>query len=89
MDAAAVKAKVKQVIANITEIDPEDIDDNASFVEDLQLDSLSLLEIGVDVDYTFKLGAPEERLQQLKTVQDSVDMVMEYLANKPSRAEVA
>ena len=89
MDVAAVRTRIKEVISNITEIDPSEIPDNASFVEDLQLDSLSLLEIGVEVDYEFKLGVPEERLQELQTVQDSVDLVMECLAGRAPRAEVA
>ena len=77
MHVEEVRAKIKEIIANVTNIDPAEIADNASFVEDLQLDSLSLLEIGVDVDYEFKLGVPEERLQELRTVQDSVDLVMQ------------
>ncbi len=82
MDVAEVRSKVKQIISNVTNIAPSQIADNASFIEDLNLDSLSLLEIGVDVDFEFKLGVPEERLQQLRTVQDSVDLVMQCLADK-------
>lgn len=77
LDIAEIRTKIKEIIANVTNIDPSEIADDASFVEDLQLDSLSLLEIGVDVDYEFKLGVPEERLQELRTVQDSVDLVVE------------
>lgn len=87
MDAETVKAKVKDVISKITEIDVAEIGDKDNFVDDLELDSLSLMEIGVEVDFTFKLGAPEERLQQLTNVQDSVDLVMEFLAART--AEVA
>lgn len=82
MDVAEVRSKVKQIISNVTNISPTLIADNAAFVEDLNLDSLSLLEIGVDVDFEFKLGVPEERLQQLRTVQDSVDLVMQVMAEK-------
>ncbi len=89
MDVVEVRAKVKEIIANVTDIDPSEIGDTASFIEDLQLDSLSLLEIGVDVDYEFKLGVPEERLQELRTVQDSVDLVMECLSAKTPKTEVA
>ncbi len=89
MDVVEVRAKVKEIISNVTDIDPAEIGDTASFVEDLQLDSLSLLEIGVDVDYEFKLGVPEERLQELRTVQDSVDLVIECLSPKAAGAEVA
>jgi len=89
MDEAQVRAKIKEIISNVTSIETEEIADDAAFVDDLQLDSLSLLEVGVDVDYEFKLGVPEERLQELRTVKDTVDLVMERLAEKGEAAEVA
>ncbi|MEM8961695.1 MAG: phosphopantetheine-binding protein [Acidobacteriota bacterium] len=84
LDTSAIRSKIKEIIANITNIDPAEIPDNASFVEDLSLDSLSLLEIGVDVDYAFKLGVPEERLQQLRTIGDTVELVETTLASRES-----
>ncbi len=87
MDSKEVREKIKEIISNVTSIDPSEISDNASFVEDLQLDSLSLLEIGVDMDYEFKLGVPEERLQELRTIQDSVALVLE--CRSVQTAEVA
>ncbi len=86
MDVVEIRSKIKEIIANVTNIDPTEISDKDSFVEDLQLDSLSLLEIGVDVDYEFKLGVPEERLGELRTVQDSVDLVVECLNAKAAKA---
>lgn len=79
MDVTEVRSKIKEVIANVTGLDPDEIGNDDSFIDDLQLDSLSLLEIGVDVDYEFKLGVPEERLQALRTVQDTVDLVVAKL----------
>lgn len=79
METAQVTTQIKEIIANVAGIDAETIADNASFMDDLQLDSLSLLEIGVDVDYAFKLGVPEEELQDLRTVQDTVNLVMQHL----------
>ncbi len=79
MDVSEIQSKIKEIIANVTGLEPDDIGNNDSFIDDLQLDSLSLLEIGVDVDYEFKLGVPEERLQALRTVQDTVDLVIEKL----------
>lgn len=76
MDTNDIRVKVKEIISNVTNIDVEDIGDDASFVDDLQLDSLSLLEIGVDVDYEYKLGVPEEELGKLRTVADAVALVV-------------
>ena len=86
MDVGTIRARIKDIIANVTNIAVEEIGDQASFIEDLQLDSLSLLEIGVDVDYAFKLGVPEERLQELRTVEDTVDLVLECLAQRERAA---
>ncbi len=82
MDVEEIRGKIKEVIANVTSMDPEEIGDKAHFIDDLQLDSLSLLEIGVDVDYEFKLGVPEERLGELRTVQDAVELVQQCLAER-------
>ncbi len=82
MDTAEISTKIKRIIANVTGIDPEDIADDASFVDDLGMDSLSLLEIGVDVDYEFKLGVPEEELGQLRTVREAVALAERRLAEK-------
>ncbi len=82
MEAQEIRGKIKEVIANVTSLDPEEIGDKAHFIDDLQLDSLSLLEIGVDVDYEFKLGVPEERLGELRTVQDTVELVQQCLAER-------
>lgn len=89
MDVESIRHTVKEVISRVTGIEVDAIADDASFVDDLDLDSLSLLEIGVDVDYAFKLGVPEERLQQLATVDDSVRLVAEYLVARDAQEEVA
>jgi acyl carrier protein len=81
------KQRIRQIIANVTNIDPASIADAASFTRDLDLDSLSLLEIGVDVDYEFQLSLPEERMRGLDSVDDAVALVEERLREK--QAEVA
>ncbi len=82
MDVEEIRTRIKEIISNVTGIEPQQIGDDASYVDDLQLDSLSLLEIGVDVDYEFKLGVPEERLGEIRTVDDAVALVQEVLAAK-------
>ncbi len=89
MERPEISAKVKEIIANVANLDPAEIADEASFIDDLGLDSLSLLEIGVDVDYAFKLGVPEEKLQQLATVADTVDLVQSRLSERLGSAAIA
>lgn len=89
MDRGQIQDKVKEIIASVANIEPAGISNEASFMDDLGLDSLSLLEIGVDVDYAFKLGVAEERLQELRTVADTVALVEACLAQRPEAPAVA
>lgn len=94
MDAEGIRSeeirlKIKQIVSNVTNIPVEEIGDQASYLEELNLDSLSLLEIGVDVDYEFKLGLPEEEMQGIETVQDAVAVVLQHLEQRAAAEKVA
>jgi acyl carrier protein len=81
---AEISGKVKQIIAHVANLDAAAIADGADLRADLKLDSLSLLEIGVDVDYAFKLGIPdlETQLAGLQTLPQVVALVERLLAEK-------
>lgn len=78
MDAAAVRDRIKEHISTITSIPVSEISDSASYAEDLGLDSLSMLELSVNLEYTFKIKVPPERLPEIRTVDDTVRFVQEY-----------
>ncbi len=71
--------KIKQIIGNIAGLDPKRIGDADSLRDDLKLDSLSLLEIGVDVDLAFKLNLPDERYKEIQSLPQMVDLVEQRL----------
>lgn len=79
-----VRQRIKKIIFNVTRIPVERIADDAAFRQDLELDSLSLLEIGVDLDYEFQLGLEdlEQRLGDLPTVDHVVGFVRQRLAER-------
>ncbi len=79
MDTNAIRDNIKQSIARITGIPPDQISDTASYADDLGLDSLSMLEIAVDAEACFRVKIPEERLTQIKNVRDAVTVVAECL----------
>jgi acyl carrier protein len=82
VDVRDIRTQVKEIIGAVADLDPNTISDEASLVDDLRLDSLSLLEISVDVDYHFKLGLPEEEMKDLRTLQDIVDLVLGRLTQR-------
>jgi acyl carrier protein len=79
MDEQAIRNTIKDTIAKISDINPADIADTASFKDDLGLDSLVLLEIAVEIEMQFGLAVSEEDLKQLQTVQDAVEFVQHTL----------
>ena len=78
MEAAAIREQIKTHISTITGIPVGQIADSASYVDDLGLDSLSMLELSVNLEYSFKIKLPLERLPELRTIDDSVRIVQEY-----------
>lgn len=91
MTTPHIRTKIKEIIANVADLDVEEIADDADLRKDLDLDSLSLLEIGVDVDYAFQLGIEdlEDRLAALETLDQVVELVETLQAEKQPAAEVA
>lgn len=78
---AEIRSRIKQIIANVAGLDAARIPDQAMLREDLSLDSLSLLEIGVDVDFTFKLNLPDERYKEVESLDGMVELVAGRLAD--------
>jgi len=88
MDAAEIRSRIKQIIANVAGLNADRINDSAMLREELKLDSLSLLEIGVDVDLAFKLELPDERYKTIDSLPAMVDLVAQRLGELQPR-EVA
>ena len=80
MSNVEILDKIKQIIGNIAGLDPKRIGNADSLRDDLKLDSLSLLEIGVDVDLAFKLNLPDERYKEIRSLPEMVDLVQQRLA---------
>jgi acyl carrier protein len=79
MEPVEIRGRIKQIIANIAGLDPARIGDNDTLRDDLKLDSLSLLEIGVDVDLAFKLELPDERYKEIDSLPAMVGLVQQRL----------
>ena len=75
MDVEAIRARVKQSISQVTGIDAATISESAAYVDDLGLDSLSILEIAVNVEEHFKFHATDDELAAIRTVEDTVELV--------------
>jgi len=84
MDRAAVFALIQDRLADILEIDPSAVHEGDSFADDLDADSLALIELveALEEDIgerTVGFRIEDEDLEDLKTVRDAVDYVVAKL----------
>jgi len=77
--ADQIRMKIKELVASVTEREPEEIPDNVGF-RDLGVDSLLVMELMLAIDKKFKIDIPEEEFEKLLTVDDTVPVVERYLA---------
>ena len=79
-NAEEIRSRIKQIIANVAGLNPSRINDEAHLRDELKLDSLYLLEIGVDVDLAFKLELPDERYKEVDSLPAMVSLVQQRLS---------
>ena len=63
------------IVEEVAGVDASEVTPEKSFVDDLDIDSLSMVEIAVQVEDRFGVKVPDEELANLKTVGDAVDYV--------------
>jgi acyl carrier protein len=84
MDRQAVFELIRDRLADILEVDPSTIHEGDSFVDDLDADSLALIELVEAIEEelgerTVGFRIEDEDLEDLKTVRDAVDYVVARL----------
>ncbi len=71
---------IQELIAASAEVPVENLDPNRP-LEELNVDSLTVLEVMFDIEDKFKIKMPEERVP-IKTVQDIADLVDRLVAQQ-------
>jgi acyl carrier protein len=64
-----------EIIDEVAGVPAAEVTPEKTFVDDLDIDSLSMVEIAVAAQDKFGVEIPDEQLKDLKTVQDVIDYV--------------
>ncbi len=80
LDRPEVLQLVRDRLADILEIDPTGITEAASFADDLEADSLDLVEFVMALEERFDISVPEEDLEGVETVGHALTLVLDKLA---------
>lgn len=76
---ADAQDRLRKIIAEQLSVDEEDVVPEASFIEDLNADSLDLVELIMTLEEDFDIKISDEDAEGIRTVQDAIDYLQEHL----------
>jgi acyl carrier protein len=70
-----IEAKVKKIVAEQLQVEPEKVTPEASFVEDLGADSLDIVELVMAFEEEFGMEISDEEAEKIQTVNDVIQYI--------------
>ena len=67
--------KIKKIIAEVLNVDEEEITMDTTFVDDLGADSLDVFQIILGIEEEFDIEIPAEKAEKISTVEEAVEMI--------------
>jgi acyl carrier protein len=77
--------RIRSIIAADLEIAPSKVMLPTSFIDDLQADSLDMIELIMAFEDAFDVMIPDIAVETIVTVQDAVDYIRQHQQKKPWR----
>ncbi len=71
--------KLKEIIADVLNVDPEEITPESTFMDDLGADSLDVYQIIMALEEEYDIEIPAEDAEQIATVGEAVDLINSVL----------
>jgi acyl carrier protein len=70
-----ITAGLAEILEEVAGVSPDDVATEKSFTDDLDVDSLSMVEVVVAAEEKFSVKIPDNEVQGLKTVGDAVSYI--------------
>jgi len=74
--------KLKEVIANVLNVDPEEIKMETTFTDDLGADSLDVFQIIMGIEDEFDVKIDPEKAEKISTVGEAVELLKAAISEK-------
>ena len=71
----SIEERVRKIVCEQLGVTDEEVKSEASFVEDLGVDSLDTVEIGMAFEEEFEIEIPDEEAENIATVKNAVDYI--------------
>ena len=76
--SSSVEERVKKLICQQLGVKEDEVNDDASFVEDLGADSLDTVELVMALEEEFETEIPDEEAEKITTVREAIDYVLAH-----------
>ena len=70
--------KLREIICEFVDMDPNEITPDTNIRTDLGLNSLELVNLAVEIEEAFEVEIPDREAMDLATVQDAMDIIEKY-----------
>ena len=80
LSAADVLAGLKEIVEEVAGVSASQIELDKNFTDDLDVDSLSMVEVVVAAEERFGVKIPDDQVTELKTVGDAVNFIVKASA---------
>lgn len=78
VDRAQIVEELRAILVEQLGVDASEVTEEASFQEDLNADSLDLVELIMEMEDRFKLKIPDEDAEKISTVGEAVNYVIAH-----------
>ena len=79
MSQETIFNNVKNILVDQLGVDEEDVTMDSSLIDDLNADSLDLVELIMAMEQEFNISIPDEQAERIKTVSDAVNFIAENM----------
>jgi acyl carrier protein len=78
LEREEILSKIQEITADRLGVDEDDVTPDASFREDLEADSLDLVELIMELEEQFGMEIPDDEVEKITTVEEAVDYVDQH-----------
>lgn len=75
MTTEVIFEKIRDILVEQLSVDSEEVSMDANFIDDLNADSLDIVELVMAMEGEFDISIPDEDAEKIKTVGDAVEYV--------------
>lgn len=72
--------KVQDIIAESLGVKRSEVVPTASFISDLNADSLDIVELVMAIEKDFDIVIPDDEAERIRTVQDAIDYIVAHVS---------